>query len=245
MEGSDTKGMESFFLLINNFGFFLCIIIVAINLFGIFLRKQFKKKIFFKNGKIIHNNDWAYNFTTLKDLTEKVNYNMIHFKRMPKSNCTFFENYFLYILSFLPFNHFKDYEFYNIKRILDIGYGWCSQFSILVHLCLKKKGINSRIIGFKGHVLVHACMNKKDFLLDPDYGIILKIHPKNIKKSIKKVIFQYKKGNVTKKKLIQLEKIYKSEFESVPDKVIKRNIFIEETSYFIKWFLPISLIIIF
>ena len=56
-------------------------------------------------------------------------------------------------------------------------------------------------------------MNKKDFLLDPDYGIILKIHPKNIKKSIKKVIFQYKKGNVTKKKLIQLEKIYKSEFE--------------------------------
>ena len=79
---------------------------------------------------------------------------MIHFKRMPQNKCNVYENYFLYILSFLPFNHFRDYEFYNIKRILDIGYGWCSQVSILVHLCLRKRGISSKIIGFKGHVHV-------------------------------------------------------------------------------------------
>ncbi len=242
---SDTKGMENFFLLINNFEFFLCFIIIAINFFGIVLRKQFKKKLFFENGRIVQNNDWAYNFKTLKFLIEKVNYNMIHFKRMPKNNCKIFENYFLYILSFFPLKHFRDYEFYNIKRILDIGYGWCSQVSILVHLCLRKKGICSRIIGFKGHVLVHVYLNKKDFLLDPDYGIILNIHPKRMKKNLKKIIFQYKKENVERKKLIQLEKIYQNEFEYVPDKVIQRNIFIEEISYLIKWFLPFSLIMIF
>ena len=70
---SDTKGMENFFLLINNFEFFLCFIIIAINFFGIVLRKQFKKKLFFENGRIVQNNDWAYNFKTLKFLIEKVN----------------------------------------------------------------------------------------------------------------------------------------------------------------------------
>ena len=88
-------------------------------------------------------------------------------------------------------------------------------------------------------------MNKRDFLLDPDYGIILKIHPKKIRKNLKKVIFQYKEKNVKKKKLLQLEKIYKDEFEYVSEKVIERNIFIEEISYLIKWFLPFSLIMIF
>ncbi len=237
--------MENFFLLINNFEVFLCITIIAINFSGIVLRKQFKKKLFSINGRNIENNEWVYNFTTLKFLIEKVNYNMIHFKRMPTNKCNIYENYFLYILSFLPFNHFKDYEFYNVKRILDIGYGWCSQVSILVYLCLRKKGISSKIIGFKGHVLVHVYMNKKNFLLDPDYGIILEIHPKRIRKNLKKVIFLYKKENVKKKKLLQLEKIYKDEYEYVSEKVIERNIFIEEISYLIKWFLPFSLIMIF
>ncbi len=242
---SDTKGMENLFLLINNFEVFLCITIISINFFGIFLRKKFKKKLFSENGRNIENNDWAYNFTTLEFLIKKVNYNMIHFKRIPQNNCNVYENYFLYLLSFLPFNHFRDYEFYNIKRILDIGYGWCSQVSILVYLCLRKRGISSKIIGFKGHVLVHVCTNKKDFLLDPDYGIILKIHPKKIRKNLKKVIFQYKEKNVKKKKLLQLEKIYKDEFEYISEKVIERNIFIEEISYLIKWFFPFSLIMIF
>ena len=169
---------------------------------------------------------------------------MIRFKRMPQNKCVFMR--IIFYIYFL-FYHLTILETmnYNSKRILDIGYGWCSQVSILVHLCLRKRGISSKIIGFKGHILVHVFTNKRDFLLDPDYGIILKIHPKKIRKNLKKVIFQYKEKNVKKKKLLQLEKIYKDEFEYVSEKVIERNIFIEEISYLIKWFLPFSLIMIF
>ena len=53
MGGKRHKRDGEFILLINNFEFFLCITIISINFFGIFLRKNLKKNYFLKMGEIL------------------------------------------------------------------------------------------------------------------------------------------------------------------------------------------------
>ena len=141
------------------------------------------------------------------------------------------------MLSFLPINHFKNYEFYNIKRIISVGYGLCSQVCILLYLCLKKKNINSKIVGFKGHVLVHMTTNKQDFLLDPDYGVVLNFHPTDVKRNIHRILADYKK-KIGEDRIKQLKCVFKSNYEYIPEKVIKRNIILENICYLLKWLIP-------
>ena len=87
-------------------------------------------------------------------------------------------------------------------------------------------------------MLVYVHFNNQNFILDPDYGILLKYHPSDVRQNIEQIIKKYKK-KTENHKLKKLEIIYKSKYEFIPEKIIKRNIIIEDISYFLKWFIPI------
>ena len=220
--------------------YLITLTLLCLNFYGFFAKAAFKKNLFLKNKKNVESYEWTSDFCDFENLLKNINKNIVHFKKENNNCCPLYENYILFLLSFLPINHFKNYEFYNIKRIISIGHGLCSQVCILLYLCLKKKNIDSKIIGFKGHVLVYVNFNNQNFLLDPDYGIVLKFHPSDVRKNIKKVLEKYKK-KIENYKLKKLEIIYKSKYEFIPEKIIKRNIVIEEISYFLKWLIPITI----
>ena len=163
---------------------------------------------------------------------------IIHFKKPPPNSCPFYENYILFLFSFLPFTHFKDYEFYNIKRIINAGQGFCSQQSILLLLCLRNKNIKAKIIGFRGHVVVFAEINNKNYLLDPDYGVCAKCKIEDLKFNLKKVMNYYLKKKIGGKKILLLKKIYSGPYEIIPNYIISRNIIFEEFCYLLKWTVP-------
>ena len=232
--------MENIYFHIEGFFYLIPLTLLCLNFYGFFAKKAFKKNLFFKKKKDIKNCVWTSDFPDFEILLKNINNNIIHFKKENNNCCPLYENYILFFLSFLPLNHFKNYEFYNIKRIISVGYGLCSQVCILLYLCLKKKNIDSKIIGFNGHVLVYVQFNNQNFLLDPDYGIVLKCHPRDVRNNIKNIIKKYKK-KIKYYKLKKLEIIYKSNYKFIPEKIIKRNIIIEEFSYFLKWFIPITI----
>ena len=204
----------------------LSIFLIFINFYGTLRRKD-------KNISRLF-----YNFKNVEELVDKINQNIIHYKKPPPNSCPFYENYILFLFSFLPFTHFKDYEFYNIKRIANAGQGFCSQQSILLLLCLRKKNIRAKIVGFKGHVIVFAKINNKNFLLDPDYGVCTKCKIEDLKSNLKAVIDSYLKKKIEKKKIFLLKKIYSGTYEIIPNRIISRNVIVEELCYVLKWIIP-------
>ena len=232
--------MENSYFHIKSFFYLITLTLLCLNFYGFFAKAAFKKNLFLKNKKNIKSYEWTSDFCDFEILLKNINENIVHFKKKNNNCCPLYENYILFLLSFLPINHFKNYEFYNVKRIISIGYGLCSQVCILLYLCLKKKNIDSKIIGFDGHVLVYVHFNNQNFILDPDYGILLKYHPSDVRQNIEQIIKKYKK-TTENHKLKKLEIIYKSKYEFIPEKIIKRNIIIEDISYFLKWVIPITI----
>lgn len=180
----------------------------------------------------------------VNNVTRIINEYMVHYKKEPYNRCPFFENYILYLLSFSPIAHFKNYEFYSIKTILKIGHGWCSQVSILLYQILIKNDISCRIIGFKGHVLVEVSSNNQIFLADPDYGVILPSSAGDLKSNLSLVENIYGKLPISKCRIDRLKKIYCSQYSVVPPAVINRNLVIEKIAYILKWHIPLLLVLL-
>lgn len=232
--------------------FFLIIslTLVALNLFGVLRsplrdipRKVLSKETFGRKKKTsvsdLDQKGEEDPFHYIFRLVHKINSHMIHFKRV-KKHCPASENFILYLCSFLPFNHFKDYEFYSISRILRVGYGWCSQVSILSYFILKKNGFSPSIIGFPGHVVVYVIIEGRGFILDPDYGVFLESTLGQLPTHSKLIEDVYAvKTSMHRIKL--LVDIYQKPCSKVPENVLSRNKTIEDIAYFFKWVIPILL----
>lgn len=85
------------------------------------------------------------------------------------------ENYLLYMASYIQPDLYERYEFSNYKKNLERGVGLCSTHSTVVKGVLLENGIKAELLDVGGrHVVVRAQFdNGKAYLLDPDYGIVI------------------------------------------------------------------------
>lgn len=83
------------------------------------------------------------------------------------------ENYLLYMASFVNPKKYERYEFSDYKKNLERGVGLCSSHSIVVKGVLNDHGIKAELLDVGGrHVVVRAeYADHSAYVLDPDYGV--------------------------------------------------------------------------
>lgn len=84
------------------------------------------------------------------------------------------ENYLLWIASYVNPKRYERYEFTDYRKNLERGAGLCSTHSTIVKGVLNDHGIEADLLDIWGHVVVRAEVDKGEwYMLDPDYGIVV------------------------------------------------------------------------
>jgi hypothetical protein len=83
------------------------------------------------------------------------------------------ENYMLYLASFIDPKHYRFYEFSSYSKNLERGVGLCSTHSIIVKGVLLDNNIKAELLDVgKHHVVVRAETDDSTvYILDPDFGV--------------------------------------------------------------------------
>lgn len=134
----------------------------------------------------------------------------------------FYENYILNFASYIYPKIFLHYEFMDYRRAVERGVGLCSQQSIILSELLKQRGIDTKIVGLNGHVVVTALadnVNQTWWILDPDYGVVIPDSLSEIEKNTDIVKPYYSLKGYSDKKIDNLVKIYGSDGNVVVDGV--------------------------
>jgi hypothetical protein len=188
----------------------------------------------------------------ITNLNEAVHRGIAHYWRDAGINkynlrIPFWENYLLYIASYLDPEEYLKYEFYDYRRAIERGVGLCSQQAIIVSEILLEKGIPSFIIGLSGHVVLRAQVDadrNEWWVLDPDYGVVIPHDIDIIEKNPIIIRSFYAQAGYKPKTIDSLGKIYeKTEGYVVRDESGAKGYRIkryraEHISYFLKWMVP-------
>ena len=189
---------------------------------------------------------------TITNLNEAVHQGIAHYWRdegIDKYNLRvpFYENYLLFIASYLDPEEYLKYEFYDYRKAIERGLGLCSQQAIIVSEILLEKRIPSFIIGLSGHVVLRAQVDTdRDewWVLDPDYGVVIP-HDIDIVGNNPKIIRPfYAQAGYKLSTINSLGKIYeKKEGYVVRSEQGARGYRIkryraEHIFYFLKWIIP-------
>ena len=83
------------------------------------------------------------------------------------------DNYILHCAAYFVPN-LRAVELYDRRRIVERGFGLCSQSSILLDEVLRSNGYQSRMLNLYGHVVIEATgRDGENWILDPDYGVVI------------------------------------------------------------------------
>lgn len=158
------------------------------------------------------------------------------------------ENYFLYTLgkhSGLP--QFERYHYADYKRNIRRGIGICGDASTVLSSILDIYSIPNQIVSFQGHVIVeYTDEDGNQLLLDPDFGVSLGLTLEELVNNPESARAVYTKAGYRKAEVDYLLGIYYRKYAYFDDTyqfMTKRYIF-EDTSYTLKWILPILLLLL-
>ena len=251
------------------FIFFLklsAIILIGINLIGLFIPLRnsdiyLEDNTFFKDD-ITLTEEQLLNILSLKKVSDAdfaikannaVNEGLAHYwldEGIDKYNLRVpvFENYILHFSSYISPSSFKKYQFINYKKAIKRGVGLCSQHSIILSEILKKNNIDSKIVGLAGHVVVMANIDKDKnlwWVLDPDYGVVIKHSIGQIERDPKIITDYYYENGYSEEETIKLINIYGSEGNFVTDGAIEysgnKKYYFEKIAYIAIWVIPLFL----
>jgi hypothetical protein len=170
--------------------------LLGINIYGLF--KSMRNPAVYSEEVTLRNriNDISINYPGIKDLLKRkdsesnkdfairinkvVNDGFIHYWKAEGIDkyhlrVPVWENYLLYIASYVNPKRYKLYEFSNYKKNLERGVGLCSTHSTIVKGVLLKNGIKAELLDIGGHhVVVRAELDDSTvYILDPDFGIVV------------------------------------------------------------------------
>jgi glycosyltransferase involved in cell wall biosynthesis len=189
------------------------------------------------------------------ELNQAVNQGIAHYWRdegIDKYNIRipFYENYLLFIASYLDPEEYLKYEFVDYRKAIERGLGLCSQQVIIVSEILSEKSIASFIIGLSGHVVLRARVDENGdewWVLDPDYGIVMPYDINFIENNPEIVRPFYAQAGYKPQTIDLLEKIYEREGNVVSREQGASGYQFkrwrdEPRFYFFKWAIPCILI---
>lgn len=151
------------------------------------------------------------------------------------------ENYFLYLFSFLKPSTYVSYELSGFRHALERGIGQCGQQTMTVIGFLEEHGFNTGFIQLNGHVVATAEVAPGEwYVLDPDYGVSI---PHSIdelandRALVEKYYSRFLHRNPWRLYgTLENEVVYGGAGMRYP-----RGSVIEEFAYFAKWVFPITL----
>lgn len=157
------------------------------------------------------------------------------------------ENYFLYYMGrFSGIPEFEKYHFANYERSMERGIGICGDASMIMSQLLSKQGIENQIVSFPAHVIVAA--NNSDgaeVMLDPDFGVMIPYSIAEVQKSPVLVNQYYLQQGYSEEDIAFFRKEYVKDFERWDgvSHFITNKFYFEKVTYFLKWPLPILMIV--
>ena len=257
--------MKVFLNLIEKFLFLLGFCLFIINIIGLFISLR-NESIYQEKAGINLTEKELYqriNKTVtdkkeyITDLTKAVHQGIAHYWRDAGINkynlrIPFYENYLLFIASYISPEEYLKYEFYDYRRAIERGVGLCSQHAIIVSEILLEKRIPSFIIGLSGHVVLRAQVDAdRDewWVLDPDYGVVIPHDIDIIEKNPKIIRSFYAQAGYKLKTIASLGKIY----EKIEGYVVRseqgargyriKRYRAENIFYLLKWIIPCIFIV--
>ena len=248
--------------------FYLGFCLFIINLFGLFisLRNESiyqEKNTSFANDIILTEKEFYDRINKavidkkeyITNLNEAVNQGIAKYWQNAGINkynlrIPFYENYLLFIASYLNPEEYLKYEFISYRRAIERGVGLCSQQAIIVSEILLEKNIPSFIVGLSGHVVLRAQVDENRdewWVLDPDYGVVIPYDIDFIENDPKTIRPFYAQAGYKQKTTAKLEKIYGKKGNFVSNEQGARGYQIkryrdEPIFYFLKWIIPCMLI---
>ena len=181
---------------INKFLFAFGFVLFGLNIFGLF--KTMRNPAIYSEEKTLRNriNDITIKYPEIKEMLKRkehetnkdfgirinkvVNDGFIHYWKKEGIDkyhlrVPVWENWILYLASYMSPKTYMYYEFSNYKKNLERGVGLCSTHSTIVKGVLLDNGIKAELLDVGGHhVVVRAELNDTTtYILDPDFGVVV------------------------------------------------------------------------
>jgi len=188
----------------------------------------------------------------LRQITAIVNNGIAHYWKDAGINkynlrIPFYENYILNVASYIYPKIFLHCEFMDYRRAVERGVGLCSQQSIILSEVVKQRGIDAKIVGLNGHVVMMALADKVNntwWMLDPDYGVVIPDSLSEIEKNPDIIRPYYSLKGYPDNKIDNLVNIYRFEGNVVVDGVKDYSqYYFEIAAYLLIWVIPVLLIL--
>ena len=156
------------------------------------------------------------------------------------------ENYILYLLSYIKPSTYYDYEICSYKRALARGTGRCGQQSLALVSFLSSNDIETGFIGLGGHAIATAKVSDDNwYMLDPDYGGVIPFGLSEAEKNPQSVIPYYWNSAVVD---LNMFPAYGPEYNTIryggPEARFGRACYIETATYIVKWAFPVGLVLL-
>jgi len=248
----------------NRIIFFLCAtILFAINISGLFISLRNpaiynEPKNFYENDititegeliSIINDSQTESRMALVIELTDAINRGIAHYwedEGIKKYNLTipFHENYLLFLAAYIYPEKFRKYEFTNYRKAIERGVGECSQQAVILYETLKRKNIESVIVGLHGHVVVMALIDEiadQWWTLDPDNGVVIEHGINEIEENPEIIKNYYADRGLkidTTRKIINIYMIPGNQIYNGTYEFLKVNSLIEPLSYLLIWLIP-------
>lgn len=157
------------------------------------------------------------------------------------------ENYLLWFYSFVAPKLYYKYEYFNYRKALERGVGFCSQQAMIETFILNTMGIPAKMVNLNDeHVVLQARVGGKWLLADPDFGVVIPYDIAALQKSPETARSYYAARGHTQERLDQIVWIYSLEgYYIYPDhRGYKDFQYLTEVySYFAIWVIPLLLVI--
>ena len=183
-------------LIVKKIFFIVGLFLLAINIYGLF--QSLRNPAIYTEEKKIRNriNDITIQYPQIKEqlvreklesnkdfairINKVVNNGFAHYWKVEGIDkyhlrVPVWENYMLYLASYIDPKKYEKYEFGNYGKDLERGVGLCSTHSLVVQGELLRNGIKAELLDVGGHhVVVRAVLDDSiTYLLDPDFGVVV------------------------------------------------------------------------
>lgn len=164
------------------------------------------------------------------------------------------ENWILWVGSHVLPQYFSKYEFCHYwEKGVERGVGWCSQSSAILARYLETRGVRAEIYVMYRHVIVTTEINRKSYIADPDYGVVLPFDMSQVEANPEIVRSYYEAAGYSAADIEtvirafdpSVEQEENPAFSRHTDYCSKRHQTFELSVYTTKWAVPIMIVLSF
>jgi hypothetical protein len=132
----------------------------------------------------------------------------------------------------------------DLHSILAKGVGLCGMASFALVDYLQRKDMPAKILALGGHVVAYASVGGRNYILDPDYGVVITADPAPPERSLPKILAAYREAGYGPASVRKLEGIYATSRMRLYElsKFQRRYRRVLISGAIIKWAVPLLLI---